>query len=366
MSRTIDLPDARSDSPDDYLRKDRRGQMKRSWALGVARQQDGRQTVRFRDGLTWGSIGQIMGYLLGDVDDALKNDLFERMLATYTRTDRGAPLAAAAPRVSLRVANWNLRYSAETHSWRRSDFLKALDWDIALLQEVSPKAWRVFQENGLAEGGVYTHDGFGFAHEGRRPNGVAILVRNGFVLRDPELLPDLPLPQRALSARVEGFAEPLKVMSWHAPHAAGGDRPGKHRAYRCVMEWLATTDDLIVLGCDANYWNHRTELDLPVVTPEVAAEDPVEAFFSANAGPNLQDTLLAYFRQDAEAYAEAVAARPNGPLAISYKRGSTYDRFDYVLVSPKFEVLACRYDYEGAKAAGSDHGIILADITLPG
>lgn len=366
MRNKFSIPDKRSRSPEDYLRKDRRGQMKRSWVIGVNRRQDGRQTVSFRDGLTWGSIGQIMGYLLGEADDAFKNDLFERMLAQYKGTDRGALLAAAAPKVSLRVASWNLKYSAEAHSWRRSDFLKSLDWDIALLQEVSPKAWKVFQQNGLAKGGLFTYDGFDLTLRGRTPRGVAILVRNGLSLGDPQLISGHPQPERILAACVTGFSKPFRVVSFHAPHAVGYGQKPKQKAYQGLMDWLSDIGDLVIVGFDGNIWNRSTDLDQPEFVANASDADPIARFFAAGASHNLQDTLLSYYRQDSEAYKRALTERPNGPLAVSYVRGRKEDRFDYIFASPELEVLECRYDYDGAKAAGSDHGIVLADLSIAG
>ena len=88
----LDIPDRRHDDPAKYETKDRRGSMKRSWQRGLERQHDERQTISFEGGLTWGSIGQIMGYLLGEVDESFQDELYERMLEQYERTDRGQKL----------------------------------------------------------------------------------------------------------------------------------------------------------------------------------------------------------------------------------------------------------------------------------
>jgi hypothetical protein len=91
-------------------------------------------------------------------------------------------------------------------------------------------------------------------------------------------------------------------------------------------------------------------------------------FFASNAPHSLQDTLLTYFKNNPAAYQEAVRQRPNGPLAISYVRGSRRnpvpDRFDCIFATPDFEVLQCSYDYEGAIGARSDHGFVLGGLIL--
>jgi hypothetical protein len=88
----IKIPDIRSPQPQDYDHEHRLGQLKRSWPKGVQQQTDGDEGVFVRDGLSWGSIGQILGYLLGEVDEAFQEDLYDRMLDRFKLTDRGEPL----------------------------------------------------------------------------------------------------------------------------------------------------------------------------------------------------------------------------------------------------------------------------------
>jgi endonuclease/exonuclease/phosphatase family metal-dependent hydrolase len=40
------------------------------------------------------------------------------------------------------------------------------------------------------------------------------------------------------------------------------------------------------------------------------------------------------------------------------------DRFDYVFISDEIGVTECSYDYQGARVAGSDHGIATAELQL--
>lgn len=88
----IRIPDTRSNVPQDYDHEHRLGQLKRSWPKGVQQQTDGNEGIFIREGLSWGSIGQILGYLLGEVDEELQDDLYERMVDQFSLTDRGQPL----------------------------------------------------------------------------------------------------------------------------------------------------------------------------------------------------------------------------------------------------------------------------------
>jgi hypothetical protein len=88
----IKIPDIRSPQPEDYHHEHRLGQLKRSWPKGVRKQTDRHEGLSIDDGLSWGSIGQILGYLLGEADEEFQEDLYERMLDQFKLTDRGEPL----------------------------------------------------------------------------------------------------------------------------------------------------------------------------------------------------------------------------------------------------------------------------------
>lgn len=79
----FEIPDKRSTDPEDYIRKNRRGRMKQSWRIGVESRTRESPGVSFEEGLTWGSIGQILGYLFGEVDAAEQNELYEKMLEQF-------------------------------------------------------------------------------------------------------------------------------------------------------------------------------------------------------------------------------------------------------------------------------------------
>lgn len=365
VTNRFDIPDKRSNDPKDYQKSVRLGQMKRSWHLGVQRQRDGRATLSFADGLTWGSIGQILGYLFGETDDAFKNELYEKMLVQFAQTDHGQQLL---PRRQVQIANWNLRYSAVAHTRRRIAYLQTVDWDILTLQEVSQKAWTEFKQSGLFEVGCYTLEEFSLEPQEYRKHGVAILVRHGLALREMRLIPGLPKPERALSVQVDGLATPIEVISWHAPNAAGEGSETKMQAYRAVANWLTDKETATVLGFDGNSWNNTVKLEWDVPTDKADPYYEEGLFFSSGAPHHLLDTLKTYYRNNPEAYKAVIQQRPDGPLAVSYVRGSRKnpvpDRFDYIFASPDIEVIQCAYDYEGGIGAGSDHGIVIAALSV--
>jgi exonuclease III len=124
----------------------------------------------------------------------------------------------------MRFASWNLKRPGSEQARRRVNFLRSRDWDIAVLQEVSPRAWEVIVESGVAESDLYTLRDFDIAPPGNYPHGVALLARNGFRLSAPELIPNLPKAERALAATTTMGGVPVTIAGWHAPNAAATTR----------------------------------------------------------------------------------------------------------------------------------------------
>ncbi|MCB0020321.1 MAG: endonuclease/exonuclease/phosphatase family protein [Anaerolineales bacterium] len=364
----FEIPDRRSTKIDHYQTDHRRGQLKRSWAIGLHQQRNGSEEIAFNEGLTWGSIGQLLGYLLGDVDDELKDQLYDLMLSQYRLGSRGRSLRMADPQRRLvRVASWNLRYSATKRSRQLLAYLESMDWDVILLQEVSEKAWRLLRKMEDVQA-LYALDGFGIEPQGKVHHGVAVLARNGLSLHAPQTIAGLPKDERALSVRVEGLETPFRAVTWHAPNASGEGRSVKMQAYTAMTAYLAQLQEPTVLGFDGNHWNRNISLTM-AASPDPGSDwYPESEFFCRQPAHNLYDTLIAYLKNDSVGYRRLVQRRPEGPLAVSYIRGSSNkpipDRFDYIFASEHFDTDYCEYDFEGAIAASSDHALVQADLTL--
>ena len=268
----------------------------------------------------------------------------------------------------MRFATWNIKNTGKEHAYRRVQFLSDWPWDILALQEVSPTAWEIIRNSGLSESGIYTFDGFNLTPIGKRPHGVAILARHGYQLGEPRLISNLPKAERALTAITKTSDSYVNLISWHAPNAAGEGVEVKMQGYRGILNGLNALQGPTVMGFDANHWNLSIEIDVPFVPSDDNKWLLENQFFGSNGLHTLRDAYLDYLKHNPREYAEIVKMRPIGPLAVSYIRGSTMnpveDRFDYIFVSPDINVINCTYEYSKAKEAGSDHGIVFADLIL--
>jgi len=88
---TFRIPDKRSTDPEAYKHEFRLGRLKNSWRIGAEKRNQ--EELTFEEGFTWGSIGQILGYLLGEAaDEAYQEKLWEQLLAAFKATERGKEL----------------------------------------------------------------------------------------------------------------------------------------------------------------------------------------------------------------------------------------------------------------------------------
>jgi endonuclease/exonuclease/phosphatase family metal-dependent hydrolase len=268
--------------------------------------------------------------------------------------------------VSLRIVTWNLKYT-RGDARRRLEHLGELNWDVALLQEVTPRAQTTLTESGIAADAAFGHP-LQFGTDYDRGMGSAILVRGDYTLRDPTLIRGQPKDERGLWGQLEGpsLPEPIAVISWHAPNAAGQGVKTKMQGYRALIALLDELRGPIVLGFDSNHWNRRTELEPQEPTDASDRWYEENLFFSRTPQHRLRDAFLDHLRTNPGEYEKILSERPDGPLAVSYVRGTkakpVADRFDYIFVSPEIRVISCAYDYERAAATGSDHASVTVEL----
>lgn len=90
-------------------------------------------------------------------------------------------------------------------------------------------------------------------------------------------------------------------------------------------------------------------------------------------GPNeihdLRDALRVWSDAHPETLARVRAARSDGPLAVSNMPGPKVSRLQYrydaIWISPHFDVHGVSYHYDEAVETGTDHALVIADLTMP-
>ena len=257
----------------------------------------------------------------------------------------------------LSVATWNLKFNSAPG--RTLSYLGQARWDVACLQEVSgsASAWLEQRDDWTVIDGLKLTEQQPTA--GKRPHAAAIVVRNGWRLASPGVVADTPTPGRGVTGIARRDHDVVSIISWHAPNAAGEGVRTKMAGYRAGIAAIAAITGPLIVGLDSDHWSLSADLDIADgdSTSPFAIENQ---FFSSRPQHRLRDALPAYLRENPDAYNRLIKARPHGPLEVTDKRGKTLDRFDYIMVSDDFHVDDISHDYEGARGAGSDHGMVSA------
>lgn len=174
----------------------------------------------------------------------------------------------------------------------------------------------------------------------------------------------------------------VHIVSAHPAHAAGkgADRQRrvqrKLRAYAALERWIDGRDPSLV-GMDANAWIDGGRGDRLFDT-DFAENDSDRANDQRDINRFFHDGSNRHGHRDAyRSWLEAApgrmeeirARRPEGPLAVTFVRGTTRkvaDRFDIVMASPSIRVHNVTHAYDDSVAAGSDHSYVHANLELDG
>lgn len=286
--------------------------------------------------------------------------------------------AQRAAGAAFTVASWNVQRIGKPDP--KAQFLFSQNWDLAVLMEVNPKLWAVLQAASDEAAGLFALD-LTHVSDMRYPHGIALLARNGWELSQPYLPPtpegnedSRPRPERWMAATAVRGSDSLTIAGFHAPYAAGSttaektrNRARKRRAYEALTDWL-THQPTAVVGMDGNNW-----WDPVVLGP---ASDAIGSDFSAeNTFHGLDpthrciDTYRAWCDQDPHRLQAVAGIRPEGPLAITHDTGrddgTGVFRMDRIYCTASLGTIAAGVDYEPALAAGSDHALVWARLTVP-
>ncbi len=267
----------------------------------------------------------------------------------------------------LTVISWNVD-GWHTIRDAQVELIDATGAELALLQEVTPESAEVLRAAGWRI--VTSLEMLPADHverAGRRPRfSCAVAVRSGLRIMHSEVLADAPSPVRTLVARVAGPFGEFTAMSAALPPGSMWGKAAKQGQARVIGAFLTAIDGLVVVGMDRNGPKHE-RFD-PTETEWWPEDEP--ALFAVDAPHGLRDVLLTFHAEHPELREAARAERPDGPLEVSYveQRATPPSprRYDVILASAHWQVQDVKYDYDGSVVAGSDHGVVVARVSLTG
>ena len=264
--------------------------------------------------------------------------------------------------MNLRFISWNIHSRNQVSE--HIELLRRTAGDLVALQEVTETGYRTLVASGLFAWSAFSLE---FrqpeAGEGRgRQLGCAVFGQEPFRCKRAFLLENAPLPERALIVEIEGPAGPLTVCSFHTPPGASWGQI-KPKALVALAQWLAQQQTRVLVGMDAN----APKIDHPHIEQNEWWWDKEPLMLGAQAIHPLKDAFRVWLAAHPEEAEQLYVRYPHGPLAVSHVRGrgasSTPCRYDFIYITPEFSVADICYRYDEAIQAGSDHALVLSDLT---
>ena len=263
--------------------------------------------------------------------------------------------------MNLKVLSWNLKY--KKHNSEQIKLLSNIDADIFLLQEVHTDFFSNLKNTGLFNWSTFSLD-----HRPPKPEeglkrsfGCAILGKNGKLL-ESNLLETVKFPERTLITKVELESIVFTFCSFHIPPGASWKQIKPETMIK-ISEWLKDKKENTIFGIDAN----TPKSDHPNYGKNEWWWKDEPILMGNRPLHELKDVYRIYLKQHPEIYEKIIKNRPEGPLAISYKRGSRTKvpcRYDFIYATKDLEPIFVDYCYDKATKAGSDHAIVIAELVL--
>ena len=163
----------------------------------------------------------------------------------------------------------------------------------------------------------------------------------------------------------------VTALNYHAPAGVTHGVKKPQQAVR-IAEWLDSLDGPVVMAGDFNTpaIDRADEVKTHYFTghPELEGEPGDDVLVGKIPIHGLSDALRLHLAANPNEMDRVLADRPSGPLEVSYRTGDDDGdryRYDSIWLSPHFTVNSIDYFYEEAIEAGTDHALVLANVTLP-
>jgi endonuclease/exonuclease/phosphatase family metal-dependent hydrolase len=263
--------------------------------------------------------------------------------------------------VNLRFISWNI--NGRKHLSDQLDLLRKYAGNLVALQEVTVPAYQALVESKLFAWSTFSLDlRPPQVDEGRgRRLGCALLGQAPFLFKQAFLLEQAPLPERSLIVEVETPTGPLTLCSFHAPPGVSWQEK-KPLAFLALARWLAQHQTRVLVGMDAN----APKTDHPDLEQNEWWWEEEPLLLGPKPLHPLKDALRVWLAAHPLEAEQRYALCPQGPLALSHYRGRGAPipcRYDFIYITPDFSVSQIQYLYDEAINAGSDHAMVVSDLT---
>lgn len=256
----------------------------------------------------------------------------------------------------MRIIDWNISYAGDIE--RKINYLQTLisENSCIMLQEVKPHAYDYIKTRLENKYQII------YSLEYRKPSkfdsdarklGVLMLISKCFNIIEVGVIERSPFPDRTLYATIQNGEKIIKLLALHSVTGCGYYRT-KSVQYDSFAEFIDIYRPDII-GIDAN----EPQIDhYDLKQMQFFDNGPgAKHFFDEIAEINLTDAFVRFNGTDGYETAK--------PLAKSHsirRKGAV--RYDFLLVRDKYSVDSLVYNYDDAIVAGSDHAIIIGEISV--
>lgn len=279
----------------------------------------------------------------------------------------------------IRLINWNI--SCQGQSKQKIALIKqyineAKKKDkpcIVALQEVTGDAYKDIISESIFHKHCYSlnYRKPGFLEGKSRELGCFIGCSDDLAITGAALLERAPFPERALKAKIKHDDYLFEVICFHSLTGVGYLR-AKSAQFTVLAEYLSTNHDLsTVLCCDLNEpkIDHVDQSRLEFFDQKGDQGKAASYILNPQGIHKLQDSYRLWLEQNEEELQRIKREQEvcedlfSTPLTVSHiVGGKVKKRYDYILVSPHWDVIDIQYLYERAIKHGSDHALVVADF----
>lgn len=263
----------------------------------------------------------------------------------------------------LKFATWNVNNRVFKPS--HVEFLRSLQPDLLALQEISAGFHAALMQSGVFGWGVSSLAlrPAGAGETAGRKLGCSIFGKAGLQLQASALVPGVALPERTLVVQLRSADAEFSACSFHVPPGVSW-KEIKPQTMCALADYLAQLPGHVIVGIDAN----SPKLDHPKHCENVWWWTDEPKLLDHEPQHHLRDALRTYLAEHPDELEAIRRERPDGPLAVSHRRGMgkkrTDCRYDFILCTPDVRVMEVQYLYEESRTAGSDHALVVAELKM--
>ncbi len=277
------------------------------------------------------------------------------------------------------IISWNISYQGNVK--KKLALIKQLTGEaeksgnpfIVALQEVTEDAYKdIISENICREHCYSLNYRQPGPLEGKsRGLGCFIGCSNALDITEAFLLERAPFPERALIAGIRHNDFSFEVICFHSLTGVGYLR-AKSAQFTVLAEYLhANQGHPIILCCDLNEpkIDHVDQDKLEFFDQKGDQGKAASYILNPKGLHKLEDSYRLWLKQNPEVLDRIAKEQEtcedllSTPLAVSHMVGGKVNkRYDYILVSPHWEVLDVEYRYEEAIKYGGDHAVVVAEF----